>query len=320
MGKYDPLRDHLENLEGDEWRTSFPGVEKILGFPLPKSAREHQAWWANEKSPQPVQKIAWIKAGWITENLNLTGETVTFVRSSHAATKRSEHPLIRKTVERVRNFEELNPQAAGGIDPVKIMSHLGQERPVFHSEADFQHALAWTVHKLYPDAKIRLEYRPPNFGRHYVDVWIANDGQIVAVELKYWTRRLNLAVDGEEFFLQNQGAQDLSRYDLLKDLQRLEKVVAAIPNCTGWAIALTNDGSYWRPARSNTTVDVNFRLHEEREFGGTLDWAAHTGAGTKKGRNEPIELGNRYKTNWWRYSEPAKGNYGQFRGLMFQVG
>ena len=32
MGKYDPLRNHLENLEGDEWRTSFPGVEKILGL------------------------------------------------------------------------------------------------------------------------------------------------------------------------------------------------------------------------------------------------------------------------------------------------
>jgi hypothetical protein len=38
MSKYDPLRDHLENLEGDEWRTSFPGVEKILGFPLLRSS------------------------------------------------------------------------------------------------------------------------------------------------------------------------------------------------------------------------------------------------------------------------------------------
>jgi len=319
MSIYDPLEDHLKRKEGNEWRATFSEIEEILKRPLPISAREYQAWWANEKSTRHPQKIAWSNAGWGTENLNITSETITFVRSHYLTTKKGKHTKIPNMVAPVLHLEELAYPIAGGMDIAKIMKHLAQERPMFHSEADFQHALAWAIHKLYPNAKIRLEYRPPDFGRHYVDVWIVNEGQVVAVELKYWTRKLDLAVDGEEFILQDQGAQDISRYDLLKDIQRLEKVVASIPNCVGWAIALTNDGSYWRPARTGTTVDADFRLHEGQELKGNLNWAAHTGAGTKKGREKAIKLGTRYTAKWWQYSEPERGNNGQFRGLMFQV-
>ncbi|GIQ70102.1 hypothetical protein DUZ99_18335 [Xylanibacillus composti] len=42
----------------------------------------------------------------------------------------------------------------------KILAELAKERPVFSSEADFQHALAWHIHTYDPHAKIRLEYRP----------------------------------------------------------------------------------------------------------------------------------------------------------------
>jgi hypothetical protein len=38
-----------------------------------------------------------------------------------------------------------------------ILTDLAISRPIFHSEADFQHALAWKLQGRFPTAKIRLE-------------------------------------------------------------------------------------------------------------------------------------------------------------------
>ena len=46
------------------------------------------------------------------------------------------------------------------MDIINSLKLLSDSRKVFHSEADFQFALAWEIQKLYPDAKIRLEYCP----------------------------------------------------------------------------------------------------------------------------------------------------------------
>jgi hypothetical protein len=40
------------------------------------------------------------------------------------------------------------------------MNRLALRRPVFHSEADFQHGLAWQIQLDHPDARVRLETRP----------------------------------------------------------------------------------------------------------------------------------------------------------------
>ena len=39
----------------------------------------------------------------------------------------------------------------------KLMVELSKERRLFHSEADFQHALAYLIHQKYPNTQIRLE-------------------------------------------------------------------------------------------------------------------------------------------------------------------
>jgi hypothetical protein len=47
MGKYSKLGDYLKSSDPDKLTLSFLDVENILGFNLPNSAREYQAWWAN---------------------------------------------------------------------------------------------------------------------------------------------------------------------------------------------------------------------------------------------------------------------------------
>jgi hypothetical protein len=43
-----------------------------------------------------------------------------------------------------------------------ILGALALKRPIFHSEADFQHAVAWEIHSRRPELSVRLEFRPPH--------------------------------------------------------------------------------------------------------------------------------------------------------------
>ena len=74
------------------------------------------------------------------------------------------------------------------LDIHNLMEDLSQHRPIFHSEADFQHALAWQIHKVMPNCEIRLEmpYRVPQ-GNWYLDIWLLTPR--IAIELKYRTKK-----------------------------------------------------------------------------------------------------------------------------------
>ena len=202
------------------------------------------------------------------------------------------------------------------IDVEHLLSGLAVRRPVFHAEADFQHELAWQIRGS-TGLEIRLEYPYPDDNRR-LDIWLPQQG--VAIELKYCTRGLKAKRQGEVFRLRDQGAQDIRRYDFLKDIQRLEAACAQWENCkSGLAIFLTNDHTYWQPSKRTETVDAAFRLHEGRTIGGGLEWAAGTSPGTMKARESPLSLQSAYKMQWQRYSRPHNGKHGEFRYLALHV-
>ena len=125
------------------------------------------------------------------------------------------------------------------------MVTLAKRRPVFHSEADFQHELAWTIRERHPDAGIRLEYPLPLDGpRRVIDIWLT-DGP-TAIELKYWK-------GGE--------ALDLARYDFRKQIDHLESLIADLWIDTGYVVAATN---YSTPASNGAlrylVIDVGAGL------------------------------------------------------------
>ena len=87
-----------------------------------------------------------------------------------------------------------------------LLTGLAESREVFHSEADFQHALAWHIHQTMPASQIRLEYpMPVEHRKMHVDIWLPEEK--VAIELKYATRSLELKHNEEFFALRNHGAQ-----------------------------------------------------------------------------------------------------------------
>jgi len=81
MSKYEPLPQFLASVGGAARRMSFSEIERILGFKLPKSAYEHEAWWSNNATGHSHAR-AWLKFGWRTEALDLAARKVTFQRST----------------------------------------------------------------------------------------------------------------------------------------------------------------------------------------------------------------------------------------------
>ena len=91
MSKYEPLPQFLGSIGGGSYRMSFSEIERILGFKLPKSAYEHEAWWSNNATGHSHAR-AWMKFGWRTEAVDLAARKVTFQRSGHPSPSATPSP------------------------------------------------------------------------------------------------------------------------------------------------------------------------------------------------------------------------------------
>ncbi|MDZ4654953.1 MAG: hypothetical protein U1F44_03670 [Coriobacteriia bacterium] len=200
----------------------------------------------------------------------------------------------------------------------RIMDALSNMRPVFHSEADFQHALAMQLARDCPGADIRLEYRPLSGRPVYTDIWLTFEGVHYAIELKYKTRGAVLEVAGERFELANHGAQDIGKHDFWKDVQRVEEVCALRDRTAGAVLFLTNDQTYWNESMRVGTCAEAFHMHEGRVATGQLSWADHTGAGTKRKRESGVQLGGSYRVAWRDYGG-GQGGLLRFRYALLDV-
>lgn len=203
---------------------------------------------------------------------------------------------------------------------VAVLPVLAETRPVFHSEADLQHALAVEVKRLNPEWRVRLETRP--YPGVHLDLLIADpdDTTSVAVELKYLTDAWAGEFDGEHFSLTRQAAQDITGYECVKSIARIERVVADGHAQAGLTIVLTNEASYWRtPGHGRVTNADAFRLHDGLVLSGTRMWGPNTGSGTMgKSRRPPIALSGTYPLAWRPYSR-LPGSRGEFRFLAVTV-
>ena len=98
--KYAPLKHHLEGrFATSETPMSFREVEAVLGFPLPVSARKHQAWWSNTRHGHS-HAAAWLDAGWRTANLDLAREAVTFIKDAASGLAEEIAPFRQRETER----------------------------------------------------------------------------------------------------------------------------------------------------------------------------------------------------------------------------
>lgn len=81
MAKYAELRAHLANQGRAHVLMSFAEIERIIGAPLPPSARKHRPWWSNNPRNSVITH-AWLDAGYRTESVDMAGEKLVFRRRS----------------------------------------------------------------------------------------------------------------------------------------------------------------------------------------------------------------------------------------------
>lgn len=80
--RYAPLNAHLAAIPASTktYDLPFKKITEVMGAPLPKSAYDHRAWWANTETH--TQALAWIAAGWKVEGVDLEKQSIHLVRSA----------------------------------------------------------------------------------------------------------------------------------------------------------------------------------------------------------------------------------------------
>jgi len=201
------------------------------------------------------------------------------------------------------------------IEPV--MASLSRRRPIFHSEADLQHELAHELRAHDSDLALRLEYPIGVDSRASLDILLRKGTAQFGIELKYLCRSVQTTIDGETFMLKHQSAHDIRRYDVVKDIVRMERFAARF-GAPAAVLIMTNDPAYWSSRRRPDTIDAAFDLSDLSKLTGTLGWAAAAGAGTTKGRAEPLIVSGTYDLRWHDYSDLG-GTGGRFRYLYVPI-
>lgn len=203
-------------------------------------------------------------------------------------------------------------------DLVSVLQDLGRRRPIFHSEADFQHELAFDLRGRFPDCQVRMEVPFVAEARGATDIVLSSNGHRIGIELKYMTKALSSRVADEDFKLSGQGAYPIKRYSILKDVERLETFNMSNPG-PSFMVALTNDPAYWKPRLGRETSDSDFAVHQDALVTGELRWGSTTGKGTMEKREDPLRLTGSYHMNWTEFSrieEPPT----LFQFLLIEVG
>ena len=202
--------------------------------------------------------------------------------------------------------------------PAVLESH-SRRRPVFHSEADFQFALAWEIRSMVPHAELRLEYPPPHDPATAVDILVRVNKDVYPIELKYKTKSFSAKINGEVFHLKKHSAKDVGCYDFWKDVRRVEKLAAVLDEFSeGFVIMLTNDPTYWRPPANSDAGYADFSIHTGAVKTGEMTWAEHLSAGTTRGREQALVLENTYEIFWHNYSDLQAPN-GLFKYVLLTV-
>jgi hypothetical protein len=92
MSKYEPITRHLNAQPSHRVTMGFAEIERLIGFPLPQSARKYPAWWANN-ADAGRHAGAWLAASWKSEDVDLAAEKVSFSRSERNVAGRSEQAV-----------------------------------------------------------------------------------------------------------------------------------------------------------------------------------------------------------------------------------
>ena len=199
-----------------------------------------------------------------------------------------------------------------------VSTFFKANKEFFFNERDFQMHLAVALKNtgryddVFVEYSIPLAYIEKNIGGKInlkesdirIDIVVSKDGRFCPIELKYKTKRIeDVQINrfghlmSGEFLVKDQGAQDLGRYGLWKDVYRIELLRNSFSDSIdgGFAIFLTNDNSYTLPPKSQTVNYFEFSM-EEGWHGKSKSWHKPQG---KIAKDHPdFILDKEYRITW----------------------
>jgi hypothetical protein len=214
-----------------------------------------------------------------------------------------------------------------------FLSNLSHRRPVFHSEADFQHELALEISRAGLDVRLEVPLGipcPDNQERERVeiDLMVRSSGtsEWTAVELKYVKVASHFLHGNEVFELKETWGTNLSRFDCLADFQRVERIVQTRHACSGFSVFLTNAEDAWgRNVGVGRNMACRFSIHEGRVLNAAEahDWTPSNPKVSSVSAKRlppyaPLVFSSQQICKWTCYSTLAAAN-GDFRYLMLSA-
>lgn len=215
-----------------------------------------------------------------------------------------------------------------------VLRELSKRRPIFHSEADFQHELALELNRSGWECRLEVPITIKVKGekaKAEVDLLARSNKAetFYAIELKYVSAKLKASYREESFDLSQNWGVNLSRFDCLADWQRLASIVDSGSAQAGFAVFMTNYEDAWTrdlAKAKNPPMAREMSIHEGRNFrkGDALDWHPQTpsvGAVSKKRLPpySPIICPASVSCVWTDYSHERAEKNGQFRYLLLET-
>ena len=209
------------------------------------------------------------------------------------------------------------------------ISELQTKRPIFHSEADFQLALACELKEVFKKANVNYEVRlekPEKLVMEYhknavsqpkatkatnasFDIVIVDDkDNLYPIELKYKTKKLDVKYGGEIYNLSGQGDTNLGRYSFRKDICRLEKYLQKYKTddniVKGYFIAIVNDLDYVsKNVRITNKGDQKYSFHCGAKLENNAFWTSGKSWQKKSNLMYELNLEGDYTIEWQPYSK-----------------
>lgn len=204
----------------------------------------------------------------------------------------------------------------------QILETLAKSGNTYLCEKQFQFDLAWELRKYFEaqnkkDCYVYLEYpsndKEKDGSRIYYDLVIKENDTYCPIELKYKTSEGTAKLYGEEFNLKDQSAQDLGRYDFLKDVCRIEDFAFEKKMERGYAIFITNDKTYWE-RKGERCLYQDFALNMGRDIPNSpLKWReGFKESSVGKNRTGSLTIKGKYKADWVQLNS-------EFQYLMFEI-
>lgn len=198
----------------------------------------------------------------------------------------------------------------------EFLCQLEKDNKRYYKEVSIQCKLGNELSKKFGVDPV-LEWSVPhvesdlNSSTRSIDIMLEIGGKKVGIELKYKTK----AVAGKEYA--NDGADNDNKFEFFKDIRRLEDLREEKDKKfhieKGFAIFITNEHLYWKPARKGTLKEA-FNLCDGTELSGTYkaEWES------RKGKS--VEFSGSHKIQWMPPLEGTDKKDGKtFRYLIVEV-